>query len=298
MRSKKIVSLLILICTTVLLALCATGCGVSEEEKIANRIMLGKYRLPSHETMEEDFEWVYHKRIERLVEAHGSLDFLVEYMPQTTTDEVAQQFISEAESTGVPLLQYVNSVGVRLPYYYHETDVTDPIDPQYYLSYTEGKNNSEAATLYLANLWNVKADEGETIKDAVIDYCIENSRIVYGYPNAERLIAKAQRRFGTKTDLGQTLYIIGEGGYAAVYDRDGEGVYQTRELESAAGDRIYGDNNYISVFRLCDSESWEYILSSSPGRLRVLKFSRWVEPGSSDYDAFVKIYGFEPKIHP
>ncbi|MBR6772391.1 MAG: hypothetical protein IKM29_03245 [Clostridia bacterium] len=301
MRQKRIISLLLLVITTVPLILCS-ACGVSEEEKIANRIMLAKYRLPSKETAREDFEWQYEIRLSQLLEAHATptstAPFISEYSPKTTYEETAQSFISEAESAGVPLLQYVNSVGVRLPYYYDENDVTDPASPKYYLSYTQWYNNSEAATLYLANLWNVKADEGETIKDAVIDYCMENSRIVYGYPNPERLISKATRRFGVRNNLGQILYVIGEDGYAAVYNRDSEPMLYAHELAFAAGERVYGTVKPFTVSRFCDSNSWEYLISNHGGRLTLLKFDHWIKAGSDDHDAFVKIYGFEPKIHP
>lgn len=303
MKRIKPTSILLIICILLSVGV-FSACGISEEEKTAREIMLGKYRISEPEKADEEFRWIFERRLYRLTSSMlndtGSFGYhpeITSYFPEITSEEVAQRFISEAEAANVPLIQYVSDVGVRLPYCHGENSCNDPYDPDYYIQYTDAVRDREAAMRYLSDLWNLEVEPGGSAEDAVMEYCRENSKITYGYPDPERLVRRAGRRLYTRPSRAQTLYVIGEGGYAAVYERD-SGIYYGYELEAANGDRIFGATNMFTVSRFCGSENWEYIISADNYHSTVLKFDRWVTADSEDYDAFVAIYGTEPKLHP
>ena len=289
---------------------------VSIDTKDIRRIMLGTYYISSEDNYDEEI----------LLDFEQKLLFLADVSECNISREeldkekniLLENSIFEAERQNVALLEYSGLAGYRVPYYEENSWKSNPEDPVYYRTVANDRVLIRAMVEYLADFWELEADakaveelvqsglsnddaEEIALKNAVMDYSVSNSKITFGGRSFQKLFFKTKilKLFATDTGLGHEVYVISEDGYAAVYTT-AEEIWQINSaLEPYEGERIWGTTSSVSVSHVFGDEGWEYLIErTGGGKLGVLKFERWVSAEGVDRDAFISIYGVEPKIHP
>lgn len=218
-----------------------------------------------------------------------------------------------AEETGISLREYILQSGLVLPCKYDTPGMSD----DHLLSMAVFEISREWYRInYLARLWELEPDEDITrqylsegypaeeaeyraLKQSVFAYVIDRagvrySRFPFSLHNFSRMV---WHHISYNGDLFHEIYVVGEDGYAAVYT----GLTGTRGQISpdSVGECIWGNRGTCAVFRVYGANDWTYLIESvGNGDLMMARFNRWVTADSEDYDAFVAIYGTEPKLHP
>lgn len=212
-------------------------------------------------------------------------------------------------------------MGFRLPYYSDAAGAfNDPEDHRYFVGYAEDRIHIRMTVEYLAELWGLEAEpeevsalvsegksyeaaEFELLKQAVMERSLENSRIVYRQKSEKLFLTKLTVRdfiddiVFSKTGVFHEVYVVGEGGYAAVY-KTADFLIRNDELEPFVGKRIWGSESTFGLYRFGGMDSWQYLVERNQnGRLVLLAFDRYITDRDSwDYGAFVNIYGVEPNL--
>ena len=320
-KLNSVLFLLLLVCLILPLFSACGGWGVVEVDPDVESIedaFLGKYYINSKENKEEelwgDFEY-------RLVSLYSSAYFDQDpEIYKITRDQIRDMIIEEctlnAVVYGISFEDYVREHYSKDGTYNSESPHCDVNSPYYYSDIASGYYAQWLGVNYLAKLWDIEADQNdisdflvsgmtverakyEALKLAVFNYSVDNSKIVYRHksPWLYLLVKDFWDTISTNGNFAGYYYAIGEDGYGAVYVTRFETTGD--DLEPYVGEQIFGSSSYLGLFRFTDKDRWDHIVvrRGVSGDILV-KFDHWIEEGSSEYDDFVALYGFEPKIHP
>ena len=291
MKIKRFILLTLAVC---MIVSCFSACGNAEKDPFSE-IMLSKYYISSPENEDAEFAADFERRLVWL--AYEGFGGQVSY-GENDCLELMEACRSGAQANGIPLGECAVSMGLRAPGYI-EYAPNDPETPEYYLGYVRCRAQAESALNYLGGLWGIDATDTASLRSAVMEYCRENSKTVYGTGKADRVLARGRVRDSLTANNGPgvEIYLAGENGYAAVYTKAPE-LLDRDTLSANCGTPVCGSGGINCVYRFADSEGWDRLVYCGDGYLFLVKFDRWVTADSEDYDAFVAIYGAEPKLHP
>ena len=290
---------------------------VSMDEEEIEAVLFDKYYVFSREDEETELLWDFEHRLMHI-------GFTLPPDSQTSYDggicdaiceRITEECTVRSEELGIPFADYVREHYFRLPYCYWSEEVTHPNNSFYFMDVARAEESLWLRVSYIAELWGLEADsaevekftseglapelaEFEALKLAVFRKSVENAKIVYRHKSpALYLLGEAiMDAVSTDIQLLHEIYVIGEDGYAAVYS----GRFGTRgdDLDPYVGDPVCGISGYWGVYRFADRDSWDSLVERNGGTYMLVEFDRWVEAEGDDYNAFVAIYGVEPKIHP
>ena len=295
MNFRRTLSALLCLCLALSLVLCS-GCGTSGKESDAVKMMLEKYYISSPEKLDAEFEVLFEQR---LLNVAQTVSIPVDTSnKEAVKNSVAEECVAAADAAGVSAARYASDMGFRSPAY-AEGSFADPLNPDFYYIYAQGLVQIDAAVDYLARLWEIDGEDGESQKATVMEYCMENAKISYHRPNSKLHLLKGKtvEKLTAKTGPGIEIFVVGEDGYAAVYTK-ASAILNHDELRKLQGEQIYGKTGIIGVSHISDAEDWEYLIANIGGHLALVEFNRFITAEkSNDYHTFVSIYGVEPKLY-
>ena len=291
---------------------------VSVSEEAVEEVLFGKYYVFSKENEEQELLWDFEYRLMSIeliyppdyenLKGVPLRDYFHEYL--------VEECYTKSEELGVSFADYVRQNYQKDSRYNPESPWCDVSSESYFDSIAGEYSYRWSVVNCVAKLWGLEADseeidkyisegmseekaEYEALKQAVFRRSVENAKIVYRHksPWFYLLKQKAWDAISTNTGLEGSHYVVGDGGYAAVY----KPWFATRgdDLDPYVGEHIYGTSSIYGTYRFADRDNWDYIVvRCGGGDYMLATFDHWIEEGGEEYDNFVALYGVEPKIHP
>ena len=290
---------------------------VSIDMEAMEDLLFGKYYVFSKENKEnelfEDFEY---RLVNFMIPFYRDREAEVGSIEDYIRESLVEESIVNAEALGISFADYVRQNYSGEPNYSSEYPYDDFSSPECLVPVARLHHSMWTRVNYIAKVWDIEADadevaefishglteeraEYEALKQAVYRYTVENAKIVYRHksPWLYLMIEKAWESISTNPDFVGYYYVAGEDGYAAVYTS----CLGTRgdDLDPYVGERIFGNYFGYGAYRFTDRESWEYlVIRTEKGEHMLAAFDSWIAPDSEEYENYVALYGYEPKIHP
>ncbi|MBE6937432.1 MAG: hypothetical protein E7460_02605 [Ruminococcaceae bacterium] len=304
-----------LIATVLFLCLALSACGdtaeaacFTSESRLVKRTMLSKYYISSAENTEEELWADFENRLYVLSKTLGftpGKDALA-----ARQKELYYECCEKARALGIAPEKYA-----RQEYFTSYVLPDEDFGPGYFYNYAVADLCMEFSCGYLAEVWGLSENEAladqlvseglkpekanaRALRAEVFRYSVEHSKTV--------MRPKSPKFFVLRTDIADILtsngqflrpvYAVDENGYAALYD-----VVFTVDSpwpEPYLGKRIAGSTGCDGIYRVRGMEDELWLIVRRNGEYALCYFVDWISADSEDYDAFVAIYGTEPKLHP
>ncbi|MBQ1224168.1 MAG: hypothetical protein IIX84_07795 [Oscillospiraceae bacterium] len=285
-------------------------CRFEPAKRDVRRLMLGKYYISSEEDMEQELLWDFENRLYTLCYSLGYEPSAEEI--EAKNEEFFAECCFEAESLGITPEENARQK-------YLVTAVTECLSidkklaPEYFTLRSTAELRIEWAVSLLAELWELAPEqslvdalvlagvteeeaEKEALKTAVMDYSVDNSRIVRRQKNVNFFFKKLNVVFFMFTNDQPLIpaYLPDADGYAALYNK--EYGLNPKWLEPFLGELIVGTASCDAIYRFRGMDDWDWIIVRRNGEYGLYHFVEWIEDGSSEYNEFTVVYGFEPMV--